>query len=91
MRRGAVSPAYLAYPTYMEKMMITVVMATLLVPIMLFGAAAFAADDQKTDKQSAPTQAQLALDHGPRAQVTPAVKRARVEAAQAASTPAPSK
>ncbi len=56
----------------------------------LIGGAAYAADEQKADqkaeKKSEPTQAQLALDHGPHAQVTPAVKRARLEQQKAASS-----
>lgn len=47
---------------------------------------AHAGQEQEAAKKSAPTQAQLALDHGPHAQVTPAVKRARLAAQAAAGT-----
>ncbi len=61
------------------------VAVTLLLSFALASVTAHAEDQQPTPKKDQPTQSQLALDHGPRAQVTPAVKRARQEAAKAAS------
>ena len=55
---------------------------TLLLPALLAGVAH--AGEPAAAPQN-PSQSQLALDHGPHAQVTPAVKRARQAAAAAAS------
>jgi hypothetical protein len=67
----------------------TIAMMSLLVPAML--ATPFAhADDAQATKKHIPTQSELALDHGPHAQVTPAVKRARQQAANEAAKKATS-
>ncbi|HEX7643926.1 MAG TPA: hypothetical protein VF472_17110 [Burkholderiaceae bacterium] len=67
---------------------------TLLLPVLIASAAARADDQASEQKKPKLTQSQLALDHGPHAQVTPAVKRKRLEAAKAdaaSSAPAQSK
>ena len=70
----------------------TIAMALTLASGLFLAATALAADDQQpVEKKSAPTQSQLALDHGPHAAVTPAVKRKRQESAKAVAAPAASK
>ncbi len=65
-------------------------MKILFATAFLLGGSAFATEEQKTtqkpETKSEPTQSQLALDHGPHAQVTPAVKRKRLESTKAASS-----
>ena len=58
--------------------------ALLFLSTALASAASHADDIQPVLKRSELTQSQLALDHGPRAQVTPAVKRVRLAAAKTA-------
>ncbi|MBV8632949.1 MAG: hypothetical protein JO002_00520 [Burkholderiaceae bacterium] len=66
--------------------------ALAVVAVLFQSVTAQAADEQKApEKKSEPTQSQLALDHGPHATVTPAVKRKRLEAAQAPSAASDSK
>ena len=65
--------------------------AILLLPFAFWSLAAQAEDPQPAPKKPQPSQSELALDHGPHAQVTPAVKRARQEAAKAASAASQSK
>ena len=63
----------------------TIVLTLLSLSTVLACVTARADDPQPAPKKSELTQSQRALDHGPRAQVTPAVKRARLEAAKTAS------
>ncbi len=63
---------------------------SLLLPLAFASLAAHAEDPQPAPGKSQPSQSELALDHGPHAQVTPAVKRARQEAAKAAAASQPS-
>ena len=68
-----------------SSIMKTIAMMSLLMPAML-AASSVHADDAQVPKKRVPTQSELALDHGPHAQVTPAVKRAREEAAKNAAS-----
>ena len=64
----------------------TIAIAMLLTPLLLTTAASHADEPASAPKKPEPTQSELALDHGPHATVTPAVKRAREQAAKKAAT-----
>jgi hypothetical protein len=69
----------------------TIAMALLFAPLLLASAASQADEPASVAQKPGSTQSELALDHGPRATVTPAVKRQRQEAAKAASQSSQSK